>query len=211
MLGRYSDLVFGRKSKAGQDDANIVDADPAGQESDPQGKKGYATPSRKEAEKARREARHIPADPKAAKKARKERTRLERTQARAGIMAGDEKYLPPRDQGPVKAFTRDFIDGRRRLSEFFVFIAVGILVAGFVNNPQIQEWISILWFSITFMVIAEMTWTLVSLQKALKKQWPDKADRKGTTFYGAIRALQIRKLRVPPPRVRPGGARIDKA
>ena len=47
-----------------------------------------------------------------------------------------------------------------------------------------------------------MIWTLVTLNKALKAQWPDKADRKGAMFYGVMRALQIRKLRVPPPRVR---------
>ena len=45
-------------------------------------------------------------------------------EARAGLMAGDDRYLPARDQGPAKAFVRDYIDRKRRLSEYFIFIAV---------------------------------------------------------------------------------------
>ena len=28
------------------------------------------------------------------------------------MMAGDERYLPARDKGPARAFTRDFVDSR---------------------------------------------------------------------------------------------------
>lgn len=97
---------------------------------------------------------------------------------------------------------RDFIDRRRRVSEYFVFIALGILVAGFIPNPQFQASVSMIWFAITALVALEMLWTLTSLSRALKGRWPDKQDRKGTMFYGGMRALQIRKLRVPPPTVK---------
>lgn len=117
------------------------------------------------------------------------------------MMRGDERYLPARDRGPVRAFVRDWIDRRRRLSEFFVFIALGILFAGFVPNPQVQATVSLVWFSITAIVAIEIVLTLLRLNKALRERWPDKADRKGTMFYAGMRALQIRKLRVPAPRV----------
>jgi hypothetical protein len=190
--------VFGRKS---------IEQVPATEPTqpvvpDPQAPKGRATPSRREAEAARRAARKIPSDPKAAKKAQKERARAEREAARAEMMRGDERYLPARDQGPVRAFVRDFIDSRRRVSEYFVFIALGILVAGFIPNPQFQASVSMIWFAITALVALEMLWTLTSLSRALKGRWPDKQDRKGTMFYGGMRALQIRKLRVPPPTVK---------
>lgn len=191
--------MFGRKSNP---DPQQVVAEAATAQVDPQAPKGRPTPSRKEAEAARREARRIPSDAKAAKKAQKQRLRAEREVARAGMMSGDERYLPARDQGPVRAFVRDWIDGRRRLSEFFVFIALGILLAGFIPNPQFQSSISLIWFSITAVVAIEMTWTLVRLNRELKQRWPEKAERKGAMFYAGMRALQIRKLRVPAPRVK---------
>ena len=198
--------MFGRKSDPAQQ--SVVE-EPAQDAADPQAPKGRPTPSRKEAEAARRDARRIPTDPKAAKKAQKDRARQERATARAGMMAGDERYLPARDQGPVRAYIRDSIDRRRRLSEYFVFIALGILFAGFIPNPSFQASVSLVWFATTALVALEMIWTLVTLNKALKAQWPDKADRKGAMFYGGMRALQIRKLRVPPPRVRASFRRTD--
>lgn len=192
--------MFGRKSNT---DPQPVTTEAEAAQPDPQAPKGRPTPSRKEAEAARRDARRIPSDPKAAKKAQRQRMRAERETARAGMMSGDPRYLPARDQGPVRAFVRDWVDSRRRLSEFFVFIALGILVAGFVPNPQIQSSISLIWFAITAVVAIEMTVTLFRLNKELKQRWPDKAMRKGSLFYGGIRALQIRKLRVPAPAVKP--------
>ncbi len=197
----YPGVVFGRKQTT-QEPEPVARHEPAVHE-DPQSPKGRPTPSRKDAEAARRQARRIPADPKAAKKAQKQRARQERAQARAGLMSGDERYLPARDQGEVRAYIRDTIDRRRRISEYFVFIALGILVAGFIPNPRFQASMSLIWFATTAFVAVEMVWTLVTLNRSLKEQWPDKADRKGSMFYGGMRALQVRKLRVPPPRVKP--------
>jgi hypothetical protein len=158
----------------------------------------------------RKQTLKVPADPKAAKKALKERERQSRAEARAGLMAGDPKYLPPRDQGPAKAFTRDYIDGKRRLSEFFIFIAVAILVVGFFRNPEVQNVVSLVWFAIAGLVIVEVVWILFRLNKELTARWPDKADRKGCLLYATLRTLQIRRLRIPPPRVKPGGAPIER-
>ena len=191
--------MFGRRSTQQPAPA---DAGDAAEERDPQAPKGRPTPSRKEAEAARRDARKIPADPKAAKRAQKERARRERAEARAGLMAGDERYLPARDRGEVRAFIRDTIDSRWRISEFFVFIAVGILVAGFIPNPQFQASMSLVWFATTGFVAVEMAWVLISLNRSLKERWPAKEDRKGGMLYAGMRQLQVRKLRVPPPRVK---------
>jgi len=196
----YPERVFGRTRKAEETTPEVAQ-EPA-QTIDPQAPKGRPTPSRRDAEAARKEARHIPSDPKAAKRAQKDRAKRERSEARAGLMAGDERYLPPRDQGPVRAYIRDYVDSRRRISEYFIFIALGILIAGFIPNPQIQVWISTLWFITTGFVALDMVITLVRLNSKLKERWPDKADRKGGMFYAGMRSLQIRKLRIPPPRVK---------
>lgn len=196
--------MFGRSKQ--QEQARQIEATESTAPQDPTAPKGRPTPSRKDAESARKQSRHVPADPKAAKRARKEREKLERAEARAGMMSGDARYLPKRDQGPAKAFSRDFVDRRRRLSEFFVFVALGILVATLV--PSVQQVASLIWFAVTIAVAIEITWMLVTLSRELKERWPDKADRKGCMFYAAIRALQIRKLRIPPPQVRTGGRPI---
>jgi hypothetical protein len=88
------------------------------------------------------------------------------------------------------------------MSEYFLFIALGILVAGFARNPQVAAAVSSIWFVATAVIALEMTWTLVRLSQQLKQQWPDKAERKGAMFYAGMRALQIRKLRVPAPQVK---------
>jgi hypothetical protein len=85
--------------------------------------KGRPTPSRREAEQARKQQLKIPKDPKAARKASRERDRSARDRQRQGMMAGDERYLPAADRGPARAFTRDFVDSRITIAEFFIFIA----------------------------------------------------------------------------------------
>jgi hypothetical protein len=202
--------MFGRRSQSDSTDSVQPDASAAGPGIAPaQAPKGRPTPSRKDAEAQRKQALKNPADPKAAKKAMKARQREERMDARAGLMSGDERYFPARDRGPAKAFTRDFIDGKRRLSEFFLFLAVGILLAGLVQSPEVKGVVSLLWFVIFGLVILDVTWALYSLNRQLKQKFPDKADRKGCTFYAAMRLMQIRRLRIPPPRVRPGGQPVQ--
>lgn len=201
--------MFGRRSQQETDptpDSQLIDSDVA---ESPQAPKGRPTPSRKEAEAKRKQKLKVPADKKSAKKAMKEREREERTKSRAGMMAGDERYYPARDQGPGKAFTRDYVDSRRRLSQYFLFIAIGILLAGFVQSPVAKNIVSLLWFVIAGLVILDMVWFITMFSRRLKTEFPDPADRKGCKLYAGMRMLQIRRLRIPPPRVKPGGQPVE--
>ncbi|MCB0917245.1 MAG: DUF3043 domain-containing protein [Actinobacteria bacterium] len=196
--------MFGR-SRQSQTDS--LDQQPTVSEDDEvptaQQKKGRPTPSRKDAEANRKHALKVPNDAKAAKKAMKQRDREARAEARAGMMAGDERFLPKRDQGPAKKFTRNFVDGKRRLSEFFVFVAVAILLAGFMSGPA-QGMVSLVWLAITLAVALEVVLMIFKLRRQLSQRFT-REEAKGCTLYAILRALQIRKLRVPPPQVRPGG------
>lgn len=196
--------MFGRKKTA---EPAEQDALSTGQE-DARAPKGRPTPSRKEAEAARKQQLRIPKDPKAAKKAARERDRDERSRARAGMLAGDERYLPARDKGPAKAFTRDFVDSRFTVAEFFIFIAIAVLAVGFIRNPTVQSISTLAFFALAFVIIVDTAILLFSLDRRAKKQFPDKADRKGILLYAALRTIQLRRLRLPPPRVRRGGAPI---
>lgn len=170
------------------------------------GGKGRPTPSRREAEAARKQTLKIPKDPKAAKAASRERAREARQRQRQGMLAGDPRYLPARDQGAGRAFARDFVDSRFTLAETFIFVAILVLVLGFIRNPVVQQWVSIGFFAFTAVIVVDMAILLITLSSRAKKQFADPKERKGLALYAALRAMQIRRLRVPPPRVKIGGA-----
>lgn len=172
--------------------------------------KGHPTPTRKEAEAQRKQTLKVSSDPKAAKKAAKERAAQERAASRAALLAGDESALPPRDAGPVKRYVRDYIDSRWAAAELFMPLALLVLVVGFLpwrswGLVNAQGYVSMLWLVLTLFILVDTTVLLMRMGRELKKQWPSDADRKGATFYGLMRVLQIRRLRLPPPRLRRGG------
>lgn len=172
---------------------------------EPASGKGRPTPSRKESEARRKQALKIPTDPKAARKAARARASEERTASRSALLTGDERHLPKRDAGPVKAFVRDFVDSRWASAELFLPIALVVLVVGFLPIAGAQQIVSTMWTFLVIFIGVDTTILLLRMRRALSIRWPDKADRKGTTLYAVMRVLQLRILRLPPPKVRIGG------
>ena len=170
--------------------------------------KGRPTPKRREAESARKQGISVPKDPKAARKAARDRDREARAKSRAGLMAGDPAYFPRRDAGPVKAQVRDYIDRRRTVGEFFVPFAFVVLLLGLVNNPTVQTTVVYVWTSVLLLVVLDTILVGILLGRSLRKDYPEKSDRKGAVSYGVLRALQLRRFRIPPPRIKAGGATI---
>ena len=167
--------------------------------------KGRPTPKRKEAESARKQGITVPRDPTAARRAARERDREARAKSRAGLMAGDPAYFPRRDAGPVKAQVRDYIDRRRTVGEFFVPFAFVVLLMGLINNPTVQATVVYVWTSVLLLVVLDTILVGILLGRSLRKDYPDKSDRKGAVSYGVLRALQLRRFRIPPPRIKAGG------
>ena len=167
--------------------------------------KGRPTPKRKEAESARKQGISVPKDPKAARKAARDRDREARAKSRAGLMAGDPAFFPRRDAGPVKAQVRDYIDRRRTVGEFFVPFAFVVLLLGLVNNPTVQTTVVYVWTSVLLLVVLDTILVGILLGRSLRKDYPEKSDRKGAVSYGVLRALQLRRFRIPPPRIKAGG------
>lgn len=167
--------------------------------------KGRPTPKRKESESARKQGISVPKDPKAAKRAARERDREARAKSRAGLMAGDPAFFPRRDAGPVKAQVRDYIDRRRTVGEFFVPFAFVVLLLGLVNNPTVQTTVVYVWTSVLLLVVLDTILVGILLGRSLRKDYPEKSDRKGAVSYGVLRALQLRRFRIPPPRIKAGG------
>ncbi len=196
--------MFGRKSSQPDEAAPVTAVDA----SDPAAAKGRPTPSRREAEAARKQQIKIPKDPKEAKKAARERERADRTKNRAAMMAGDERALPPRDQGAARSFTRDFVDSRFTIAEFFIFIAVGVLALGFIRNPVMQSAVSLSFFAFSALIAVDTGVLLYQLNRRAKALFPEQKDRKGITLYAVLRTLQLRRLRLPPPKVKRGGGPV---
>jgi hypothetical protein len=167
--------------------------------------KGRPTPKRKESESARKQGISVPKDPKAARRAASARDREARAKSRAGLMAGDPAYFPRRDAGPVKAQVRDYVDRRRTVGEFFVPFAFVVLLLGLINNPTVQTTVVYVWTSVLLLVVLDTILVGILLGRSLRKEFPQKSDRKGAVSYGVLRALQLRRFRIPPPRLKAGG------
>lgn len=189
--------MFGQKKNSPQ-------VEPEASETGTVSGKGRATPTRKESEAARKANVRAPRNSKQGKKASKEADRLARARQREGMMAGDPKYLPARDQGPVRAYVRDFVDGRYTVAEYFIFMALIVLVLGFIPNVAVQQFVSLAFFMVAALIVIDTVILVVQLQMRIKKQFPDKTDRKGVTLYALMRVLQYRRLRMPKPRVTRG-------
>ncbi len=171
--------------------------------------KGKPTPKRREAESRRRGP--VPPPPKnqreAIKRMRgnkqsKEERRAASVERRRRMMAGDDKYLLPRDRGPVKAYIRDLVDSRRNLMGLFMPLAILVFVALLVPQPAVQQYATLL---TTFMLLAMVVEGFVLgrlVTKRVRAKFPDDTSRGlSIGWYSFIRASQLRRLRVPKPRV----------
>ncbi|HWM07434.1 MAG TPA: DUF3043 domain-containing protein [Actinophytocola sp.] len=178
--------------------------------------KGRPTPKRRDAEQKRRgpvappprTTREAMRRARGNKEERKElaaKRREIRTKQRERMMAGDEQYLMPRDRGPVKAYIRDLIDARRNLLGLFMPLAVVIFVALLVPDPRVQSLTTLLCLLMLVAMILEGVFSGRRMTRLVRARFPKETIRGlSIGWYGFIRASQIRKLRVPKPRVRPG-------
>jgi len=188
--------MFGRKSEA---------APPAPVTNDKVDGKGRPTPTRKDAEAARKASLTVPSDPKAAKKAMRERERASRQADRAALAAGDERALPTRDQGPVRARIRDLVDSRRSIGEIFIPVAILVLITGFLKNPLILSITYYVWLALLAVTVLDSIWISLKIKRTIAAELPEANVKFGDYLYGIMRGLTIRRLRIPKPKVGPGG------
>jgi hypothetical protein len=165
--------------------------------------KGRPTPKRSEAEKRRRQPYTAPKDRKEASRALRTRQRGERDRRTEGMRRGEEWALPTRDRGPARALVRDFVDSRRRVSEFYMYGLLVLLVLLFVKTAIVQTAVPILVMAAVLIMLIEGIFLGRKARTLATDRIPGTSTR-GLAMYAAMRALQIRKLRVPKPRINPG-------
>ena len=188
--------MFGRKS---------APADTPVSESAKADGKGRPTPTRKESEAARKATLKVPSDPKAARKAMRERQRSDRVESRAAMMAGDERRLPARDAGPIRSMIRDLVDSRRSVGEIFIPVAILVLLSGFLKNELVIQVTYYVWLFMLAAVVLDIVWIVVKVRKRAPTVVPDATLKVGDYLYAAMRSLTLRRLRLPPPKFRAGG------
>ena len=164
--------------------------------------KGRPTPKRSEAERHRRPY-SAPSDRKEANRQYRDRDRQERSRRLQGMQRGEQWALPPRDRGPVKALARDYVDSRRRVSEFYMYGLVFMLFLLFVPNTLLRGIVPLLVMAAILIMLAEGIFIGYRIRAVARERLPGESVR-GIGVYAAMRAIQIRRLRVPKPRIKAG-------
>ncbi|MDO5721256.1 MAG: DUF3043 domain-containing protein [Actinomycetaceae bacterium] len=178
--------------------------------------KGRPTPTRKQAEAARRRDA-IPADRKLAKKLAKERRDLAWQRQQEALETGDERYLPARDLGPARRFIRNYVDARWSFAEFvlpamllmFVAVfAVGLLArytsaAVAANTLQV---VTMGTYGLLLLSIVESIWVVRKSRRLYEEKHPSKPWTRGAWFYTFSRMIMARRWRKPNPQVERGAS-----
>jgi hypothetical protein len=196
--------VFGR-TKTPQTPADQVSTEKVGG-------KGRPTPSRREAESRNRRpvvgAAPVPAgasraERKAARKAQRERMAADRAKAREALVTGDERYLPVRDKGPVRRFARDYVDARRNLGEYMLPTVLVVLAVGIIPSDAVKAATFFMLYGLMLVVILDSFLLRRKVQRLAVEKFGDEKAR-GVGGYAMMRALQLRRTRLPRPMVKRG-------
>lgn len=199
-------LGFVFRSRAKDEKTPAADKAPVSvskQTRDPQAPKGRPTPKRSEARSQRRSVANTSMTRKDAAKRQREERRVQLERQRQALASGDERYLPARDKGPVRRFARDFVDSRFNIAEFFLPMAVVILVLSMVRVPALQNIALLLWLVVIALIVLDSAVSGFRLRKRLNERFPDQGKR-GAVAYALMRSLQMRRLRLPKPQVKRG-------
>jgi hypothetical protein len=203
-----------RRSSAGSTDGKAQDSE-AAQSEEARAKtkptaetgKGRPTPKRREAERGRYQsitggtsgarggARGAPADKNAA--------RTERSRRYEAMKRGEDWALGPRDRGPARKLARDWVDSHRRPSEYYMYVLIVLLVALLSRNKTLNTYVSPLVLVLIVVIVIDAYFIRRALSKLVAERLPGESAR-GLTIYAVMRTLQIRRFRVPAPRVKPG-------
>jgi hypothetical protein len=194
--------VFRRRSAA----ASQAPADEVRAAAEPAGGavtagKGRPTPKRSEAEKRRRYT--APGDRKEAARQSRTRDRAARTRKTEAMRRGEEWALPAKDKGPVRALARDYVDAKRRFSEFYMYGLIVLLFLLFLRSAVVQTVLPLILLVMVLVMVVEGYLIGRKVTALAAERYPAESTR-GVKMYAAMRALQIRQLRFPKPRVKPG-------
>ena len=218
LLGRRNG--DGDNESAGQADAESTvgafdDANIAGKTAP----KGRPTPKRDEGRRRgpvapapmttaeARKRRKAMAGPKLSRDERKvdRLARRERmNERRAKMMAGEDAYLLPRDQGPIRKYVRDIVDARRNLLGMFMPLALAMIFI-MLALPTVQYYISPAMLALMGLMAVDAVMLSRKVGNMVDEKFPENTESRWKLgLYAAGRASQIRRMRAPKPQVSRG-------
>ena len=165
--------------------------------------KGRPTPKRSEAENRRRQPYTAPADRKAAYKQTRDRDRGTRARRVAAMRRGEDWALPRKDQGPVRALARDYVDSRWTISEFYLYAVVVLVAVLFLPGLRGSLIVDYIILTILAVLLTEGWFIGRKVLAMARQRYPGESTR-GLRFYAAMRGTQMRRMRMPAPRVKRG-------
>jgi Flp pilus assembly protein TadB len=160
--------------------------------------KGRPTPSRKEAEEARKKAMKTPMTRKEQMKREREARAMIRERQQEALKSGDEKFLPLRDRGRVRRFARDYIDRRYLIAEFLLPILILAFVLTSISSVAVIGLFA--WVATTLLTIVDEFILVRRLKKEVARRFPEESA-KGLTLYTLLRSTQLRRWRLPRPQI----------
>lgn len=180
-------------------DKNTPPANAADGAETPAHGKGRPTPSRREREAANQR-------PLVSNDRREARKKLsaERERARIGMANGEERYLQPRDKGPQRRWVRDYVDARFSFGEFLIPVMFAVIILTFIDSETTQlVAIIALW---GFFIIAVLDGFVLGwlVRRGVAKKFGENNVQNGHRWYAAMRAMQMRIMRLPKPQVKRG-------
>ncbi len=164
--------------------------------------KGRPTPTRREKEEARKRPLVTNDRAEARRKARAH-AQEQREKARIGLANGDERYLPMRDRGPQKKYVRDYVDARFSFGELLIPLMFLVIILTFFPQVEVQMIAIIALWAFFILAAADAILLGFLVTRKLKAKFGEDRVEK-VRWYAAMRALQLRLMRLPKPQVKRG-------
>jgi hypothetical protein len=168
---------------------------------------GQATPKR--SIQGRRTVDAAPTDRKEQAKRMREKARQERAEQRAGMLAGDEKYLLPRDRGGERGLVRNIVDSRRTIGTWFFGLTFLVMIIGFNRSLNSSIYLAAnLLFALFAVATIVDSWLITrKVRKLVTERFPKSEQKmRSLYFYAIMRGISFRVIRNPKPKVKPGEA-----
>jgi hypothetical protein len=172
------------------------------------GRKGPVVPAPRTSSeaRARRKALAGPKLSREERRAEKAAGRARMTDRRDRMMAGEEAYLLPRDQGPIRRYARDVVDSRRNVLGLFMPATLALLLVMFAA-PQLQLYMSPAMLVIMVVMGVDALILGRKVGRKVDAKFPDNTESRWKLgLYAAGRATQMRRMRAPRPQVKRGSS-----
>jgi hypothetical protein len=194
-----------RRKSADETESAVVEDEVV--EEGPNARKGRPTPKRRTgstppppAPKTRKEAAAWQKQQGARAKVAGQK-KMTTSEYREAMKAGDPRVLPKRDQGPVRALARDYVDSRRMASNYLLLL-FPLMLVGYVIKP-----LQLVTLGLFFALLVEWIITGNRIRKLARERGLETRESAVSLgFYAGSRAYFARSWRRPAPRLKIGDA-----